>query len=231
MTVADAIAKALRLCGVLDHHADPDSKQLANGLVSLNGLIGQLGAYKNAVYAPTDVSKLLTSGTASYTIGSGGDIDTTRPNRIITAYVRQSNIDYNIAVIDEGKYDSKSFKSSTGIPEELYHKKDYPLGTITLYPVPDAADYTLYLKLWAPLSTYSTVGDSLALPPEYEDMICYNLAIRIQGEYPGTILQQSVVAVAGTSLRIIKDLNSQPVRQIATDPFRANRRSNIFGDQ
>jgi hypothetical protein len=223
MTAGDTIKRALRLIGALDAGADPDAAELADGLVALNGMTASLSAGRNAIHAPVTVTHSLTSGTAAYTIGSTGDIDTARPNKILAAWVRISGLDYPLSIEPLENYAARPVKTTGAIPESLYLEMGYPLATITLYPVPTEGD--LHLKLWAPLPTYTAAGDDLALPGEYAEALAYNLAGRLAPEY-GREIPQTVAVLADSSLRAIKALNAQPVPQINI-PFGGGSRFDI----
>ena len=229
MTVSDAIKRSLRLARIIDAGEDVDAALLSDGLATLNSMLASWSAGRNAIYAPVTKTHTLVSGTASYTIGSGADIDTPRPKRILTAFARLSNIDYDIDVISNEDYQKFAFKTSPGTPDCLYHETTYPNATIYLYPVPDQA-YTLNLKLWSPFTVYTTVTESLALPEEYEDAICYNLAPRLAAENSDEC-SSTVVSLAISTFKELKSLNSQPIPKICTDPLKKGKRSNILGDQ
>lgn len=227
MTVTEAIKRALRLIGAIDPNVTPESFQLADGLTALNLFLASLSAQKNAIYAPTTKTFNTVSGTASYTIGSGGDIDVTRPKNIIKAFIQESdNTDYQIEIIALDNYFDIVDKTIESRPKQLYHEKTYATGTIYLYYTPDAV-YTITLKLWAAFPIYTTLTESLALPLEYEEMICSNLAIRLAPEYQRPISQE-LALMARDSMKTVKGLNSQPVPQIASDPFRAPTKTNIY---
>ena len=230
MTAGDAIKRSLRQLGVLDAGVDPTADDYAAGLVALNGMISSWSAGRNAIHAPTTITHTLTASTANYTIGAAGTIVVARPNKILTAFVRADTTDYPIEVFSVNDYQRIGDKTTEGIPYRLYIEMGYPTATIYLYYTPNDA-YVLHLKLWAPLSTYATVGTSLGLPLEYEDAIVFNLSLRLHPEYPGRPLPETIPVFADKTLKLVKALNAHPVPLANTQPFGTGfYLSNIYGD-
>jgi len=227
MTVNDAIKRALRLLGVLDPQVEPEAGMVAEALIALNGMLASWSAQQNAIYAPTDKTFSTVAGTSSYTIGSGATIDVTRPKNIMVAWIRESDdTDYPLEIIAMENYTSIVDKTVSSRPTQLYHERSYPTGTIYLYYEPDKV-YTVHMKLWAAFTIYTTTTESLALPLEYEDAICSNLAIRLAPEYQ-TSIRQELALMASDSFNTVKNLNAQPIPQIISDPFRVPTKTNIY---
>ncbi|AHX16138.1 hypothetical protein CH75_04910 [Dyella jiangningensis] len=70
----------------------------------------------------------------------------------------------------------------------------------------------------------------MVLPPEYQEAIIFNLAARLRPMY-GLPPEQSIIALAKSSLSVIRGANAQIPR--LTLPVQVTRDSlyNIFGDQ
>jgi len=136
MTTARTIIKrAMQENGVLTKGESPSGDEAADGLAALNNLISSWSNDSLLIYARVSESFPLVSGTASYTIGSGGYFNTARPLQILTAYTRIGTTDYNMGIINSVDYDKIMQKSViTNIPEVLVYEPGYPLGTITIYP-------------------------------------------------------------------------------------------------
>lgn len=225
MTVTEAIKRAFRLAL---SERNPGADEINDAFDALNTMLATWSAGRNAIHALTEVNKTLVASTASYTIGSGDDIDTPLPNKIVSAFIRSSNTDLPLQQIDATEFDRIFYKSTEGIPEVFYFNRDYSTGTITLFPVPDSA-YTLYLKLWSPLSQYANKTANLDLPQEYEEAIIFNLAARLCPEY-GRPIPQAVAIFADTSFDMLKALNAQPVAGIDANPIRNSQRYSVLGD-
>jgi hypothetical protein len=123
----------------------------------------------------------LTLNTGTYTIGPGGSFNTTRPTKILRAFIRDSaNADSQVQVVNFDSYDSIVQKNVTGsYPRWLYYDQNYDssgLATIKLYPLPKAA-LTLYIDSAKQLQTFSAVSTAMLMPPGYQRAIESNFTI------------------------------------------------------
>lgn len=218
-TALDIIKGAMRCCNVLAISETPTGDESAAALTTLNDMLASWANHKLMTYQMVQRSKALTSGTAAYTIGSGGSIDTTRPLRINAAFVRDSNSsDFPISVISNDEYARISSKSLTGsYPGYLYYRANYPLGQINLYPAPGSG-MTLYLEVWDQLTQFTALTDTVSLPPGYERLLKYGLAIELAAEYhPPEQLMQSVRASFMDAKESLQDVNNVEVPILRCD--------------
>lgn len=234
MTAADIIKRALRIAQVIGQGDDPSgTDQETDAFTVLNSMIASWSAERLMIpYLVTD-SLTLSIGDGEYTYGTGGDINSARPNRIEEAYVRDSEgNDFPVDIIHVSKYNDVGLKSTQGRPYYLYYIAEYPLAKIKLIYVPDAAE-TLYLDSWKPLTQIATVATTINLPGEYQRALEYNLAVNIAPEYAQE-LPQSVYTLANQTMRTIKSLNAIPVAESKVDGallFTSRRNAyNIYSD-
>lgn len=180
-TALGIITSAMRKIGVLVKGEDPSADEADDGLEMLNDLLSSISNDSMVVYARTEDALTLSAGTATYTIGTGGTFNTSRPVKIISAYVRSGSIDYNLELINDEQYASITLKTTGSIPQFLNYTNGYPLGTLKFYPVPSAG-YTLYLLSEKELSSV-TLNQTISLPPGWKRMLIYNLAMDMAAEY------------------------------------------------
>ena len=186
---------ALRLCGI----RLATETQLETAFTVLNQMLASWSAERLMVPSVVDESFTLVAGTAVYTIGSSGTFNTTRPMRIIDAYLRDSaSIDYPVdpeMSLDE--WSRIADKTTRARPERLYYATEYPLGKIHFDVPPDAA-YTFRVWSWKPLTEIATLDTSVVLPGEYAKVIRFSLAVDLAPEFnvalDSTIIQQAVGA-------------------------------------
>ena len=100
-TAATIINRALRLLGAISSGASADTDEMADGLIALNAMIDSWNNERLMIYAIQDESLTLVDGQASYTIGTSGNLNTTRPVSIEGAYVRASSLDYPVRILNE----------------------------------------------------------------------------------------------------------------------------------
>ena len=83
-TVRDLITDALRDTGAIGAIETPEAEEIAHGLHEFNNLVAQLDLDNLVPYMNKVTTGTLTNGKDMYSVGSGADIDITRPNEIVT---------------------------------------------------------------------------------------------------------------------------------------------------
>lgn len=218
------ITDATKLLGVWQKGESLDSDEAADGLRYLNNMIA--GWNNNYLMLNQRVQRTLalTSGDASYTIGSSGDIDVTRPIQIETAYIRDSNnVDTPLSILNNEQWSSITMKStSSNVPVYLNYRANYPLGVISLHEAPSSG-LTLILECWDQLPSFTTLDTAASLPPGYERALTYNLAVELAPMY-GTEASPTIKEIATRSMGGIMDANNTevPVLNSPLAPYRAN---------
>jgi hypothetical protein len=222
-TAADIITLALKDIGVLDAHETPDANMMKDALTTLNQMLAQWQVSSNYIYAQTDVT-FNPSGAVSYTIGTGGVINTTAPSKVDYAFYRINNIDYPIDVLGSfEEYQAISLKDiGTGAyPECIYYNPSYPLGTIYIYPTPSTG--VIHLIVPTQLPNYTAAANALTLPSEYELVIRFSLDEILAAMF-GTQLRADIQQLAIKSRRQMK-LNNFRMSPVKT-PFTGDGLSN-----
>lgn len=174
-TAQTIIKAALRSIGVIATGETPTAAEMADGLEAMKMMLRNWSAQNIRLYY-TMQETLNMTGAASYTIGSGGNLDTVRPVSIRGAWCS----DWPVRVIDEDQYRQVRMTGTSGTVESVWYSPEYPLGK--LYPWPQGGSL-LYLDSLKPLTDPTAITSSIAFPPEYDDAIKYNLAVRLGPEY------------------------------------------------
>jgi len=198
MVTADLIRATLRLIGAISSSETPNADESSDALEALNLMLGSWGASRFLSASTSKVTHNLT-GASSYTIGVGGDINTTRPTAIYNASWSVGGLDYPLTNLDYADYQNIGIKTIGGIPEYITLNPDNPLSTIYLFPIP--ANGTLTLDNIRP-ATDLTLADDLPYPPEWIRALKFNLAIEIAPEY-GFSVAPELVAMAKESRDIV----------------------------
>lgn len=205
-TASDIIRRSLRLIGAIAGGETPSLTEQADALEALNAMLDSWRTESLAVYALRDETLTLT-GAASYTIGTGGALNTTRPVKIESAYERVGDTDYPVKLASAAAWYQLAAKSTTSdVAEWLYYEPSYPLGTLYLYPKPTTG--VLHLVTWVPFTALAA-ADSVALPPGYQDAITYHLALRLAPEY-GRPVTPELAALARAAKDNIQRVNFRP---------------------
>jgi len=139
-----------------------------------------------------------------------------------------STLTISMAMIDYRQFaDIRLRGLQTQYPRYLYDNATYPCRTLTFWPVPDI-NYFVEIWLWQPLINWENIDLELDLPPGYERMLRFNLAVEIAPEFLKEI-PQSVAKIAADSQMEIQRLNqTHPITE-RTGQLQA--RDNRFNSQ
>jgi hypothetical protein len=225
-TALDLIKRAMRLNGTYSIGEEPSSDEAADGLVSLNEMIGSMEGL--LIYAPTTDAITLSSGTAAYTVGPSGGTITTRPISVLeSSYISYGGISYPLEILTIENYNDIPQKATSGgVPEYLYVLNGMPNITVTAYPTPGAT-MTLNLVSNKLFQSFASLTDVVSLPPGYARMLAYNLAVEIAPEYEAA-LRPDVVQIATSSRRVLKRTNTKPPLLNIPVGIPVTVRSNIY---
>jgi len=227
-TAQSLIDRAMRLVGALESGESPTADETTDVLYALNTMLESWRLERLMVYAAVDTTKALVSGDASYTIGTGENIDVERPIKIENAYVTDSDTDIPITIITKRSWDAISDKTvESTYPQYLYYEESYPNGVIHLWPVPTSTN-VLTLSLWTVLGAIASAATTVSLPPGYERALAYNLAVEIAPEFQVQV-SDVVASIALNSKAAIKRANVKPISAII-EFAQARDGYNIFTD-
>jgi hypothetical protein len=211
-TVLEIVTESLRKIGSRD---TTNTTLLSNGMTALSRL---LSSWEEILIPYTTVDSLtLTVGTSSYTIGSGGTINTVRPISIVSAYIRSSDgYDFEVNTkLSRRDYDLVYDKDFAGRPTSLFYNPTNPLGYIYFDSAPSEAE-TFYMTSYKPITAYTALTDTILQPIEYEKAMIYNLAIDLAEENNIQCIA-SVYQQAKILLDKIVTRNSEPTSKAKLD--------------
>jgi hypothetical protein len=174
------------------------------------------GAGETGTYV-TNVQQTLTSRTmATYY---------QRPLRINSAFVRISQLDYPLAILNLENYEQIGFKTLQGPwPTALYYQPSDPVANILFWPVPTSGEMHLFAE--TVLGRFNNLTQTVTLPQGYAMAIRWNLAELLLPEYGRTTdatLVQLVQKNAADSRAWVKRTNMQPPSFANFDPALVNR--------
>jgi hypothetical protein len=206
-TALDIITDALNDLGAVDPSESLTADEAAHGLRRLNAMLGSWSNENLACYTTLQENFALSSGVASYTIGSGATFNTTRPLNILGGFIRNSSIDYPLQIISREEYDRITSKTTQGLPEYLFYSPSVANGVIYLHAIPDAA-YVLYIDSTKQLQNFALLTTAVVLPEGYTRALIANLALELAPAYNRKV-PEAVLAIARESKAAIKRLNSR----------------------
>lgn len=202
----------MRKLGVLGQGAAPTASELQDGLSALNSMIDSWSADGLLIPSKTREEFVLTASQASYTIGTGGNFNTSRPVSIEFAGLLVENgdsIELPVGILNDREWAEKRLKAlQSDYPRWIHISRGAPNWTIQVWPVPSAA-HKLVLYSEKPLSRVTADNEITSLEG-YERALIYNLAIEIAPEFEREA-SATVVANASEAKRAIMVRNSPEI--------------------
>ena len=206
-TARQLIQDAIIDLGQLAVDDTPDAASMKFGLRTLNRMLGSWANERLLIPYTETENFAISSGSASYTMGSGGTASSVRAKKITDCYIEDSqSYDRPIEIIDQRRYNKISNKALTGIPSQLFYDPVYPVGVIYFYKVPGGS-YTAYIESLKILHSTLALGTTLALDVEYEDAIVLSLRNRLAKSY-GVNVTMEMFAEAKDAKDLIKLTNA-----------------------
>lgn len=229
-TALDIITRSMKSFGAAAAGETLSSDDAADGLAALNSMIGIENTESTSIFCEAINTYALVSGTQTYTIGSGGVFNQARPQKITWANVLDTsqtpNVRIPMKILSYEEWANIRVQSLTAVtvPSSLYCDMAYPLATIYLYGTP-GTNYSIELYTWQPLSTFAALTTSVSLPPEYEEFLIYNLALRLMPMFPPITSDVAalVVGLAQNAKAKVQKLNAVTPVMFVDAAVRPNR--------
>lgn len=209
VTAQNIINKSLRLLGVLASGETTTAEEAQDSLYSLNSIIDSFSANPQYYFCTQAESFTLVNGQNTYTIGNDPDTVpaanwvTARPIRIVGAFIRINNVDTPLALITEQYWTNIATKTNSGTPTKLLYRPNVPYGQVVLYPTPNTANQTIFIKAERMISKYATLVSTQYLPPGYQRLLELSLAMELAPEY-GSQVKPEIIANLRADLDSLK---------------------------
>ncbi len=182
-TVRDLIYDALQKINVVGVGQNLNAEDEQSAFRTLNDILESWSVEGGLVFNQTEDTFNLVNNQQSYTVGPGGDFDTTKPFEIKALYTTIGTTTYTATQYGEADWASIVDKNdSTGIPEVYFYNNNEPLADIRFYPIPTSVSTVTILSRKA-ITAFANVNESLALPPGYRRALVHNLAVEEAPNY------------------------------------------------
>lgn len=210
MTAQGLINAAMQSANILASGETPNSDESADGLVELNQILSSWSAVGLNVWGTGRFAQALVNATGTYTIGSGGAFNTTRPISITQANIILSNgMVFPMKVGSEMDLSTVLERATPAlVPRVLFYDGQYPVGTIYVAPVP-SGNPTLELFVWQQITALATLGTTVDFPPAYELALRLELAVKICPNF-GKPVGQDLRLDRDTAVAAIRGVNAPP---------------------
>jgi hypothetical protein len=209
-------AQALKYLGRGEQLTAADAN---DALSALNAMLDSWSGENLASFANVTASTTVTINDPTYTVGSGGNIDMTRPDGILQAWIRDaSNLDYPLTILPQYEWNRIGDKNITSqIPTTLFYDPQYPLGTINLFPIPLIGN-TLYFNAIIQQTSFSTMTHSLSAPPGYERAYVLNLAVEMMSAgFPCMLDEKETARLYENASEAKANIKRKNIREVIAD--------------
>jgi hypothetical protein len=220
MTGLSLITDTLLDLGVLAAEETPSNAEAVDCLRRLNRMIDAWGTQRLTMLAIVRTSTVIAANTASYTIGTGGEINIVRPLKIQPGDARlildtsaTTATEVPLEVLTEPEWAAVTQKSLTSSLVQAI-SYDYAwtagLGRITFWPVPTVGTTALVLYTPLAITAFADLTTSYTFAPGYEEALQDNLTLRCAPMF-GKPITPEMTDRARQSLGTIKRANIRPV--------------------
>ena len=214
-------ADALKEIQVIDPTAAISAEQQTDALSAANDLLDLWRTKRLLVAGITINTYSLVSGTASYTIGSGGVFDQAYPQRIERWSVIPDDDATDPQEMSMGRpvtsdvWQGIRVKTQTGSrPTTLYYDRLYAagLGLCYFHPVPDNNDVDVKLYCAIPSITALVAGTTYDLQPGMQNALTLGLALALgRGRYgKSAVMTADLKEAAREALAAVMGANIVP---------------------
>lgn len=215
-TALDLIRGGLGLTNAVGTDQTLTAGEVADCLEVFNDILEDWSSQSLAVYGQANQTFSTVATQASYTIGAAGNWNTVRPERINTpAYYTVQGVTFPVSEINQTQYDQIGYKSQPGggtdLNQSFLYVPEYPLGIVTLWPVPSAV-LSITFSIDRVLSQVTSAATAISFPQGYAKAFKYTLGVELAPLFGKKI--QDYPTVLETQKRIfgnIQRANDQPV--------------------
>lgn len=227
LTAVSLITRSLKAVGVLSSGDTPSGDMITDGFLDLNEMMGSLAIQPQTIGVIAREEFALVSGqggpSTPYTIGPGGNFNTSRPADLEGAGILLGGtpplIEVPRAIYTDDAYEAVAIKElQSSIFTGVYYNQTFSagLGEINLWPVPNTALNSLVLYRSQQLETFSSLTATYYVANGYAEMLRYQLALRLAIVFQKPI-SQDVQRMADLTLANVKRSNYK-LSDLPTDP-------------
>ncbi len=234
--VNDLLLLALKKSGALGVGQNAQAEDINDAFNEANYLLAQWNRKRWMIYDLVDTA-ITSTGAQSYTVGSGGNFNILRADRLEFSYFRllnatgQNQVDYPLQLLEAREdYARIALKSLSTWPSYAFLDSGNPTGNVYFWPIPPATSYELHILTKNPISAFTSLAQTLNLPPEYEMCILYNMAVRLKISYQMPA-DPSLIGLAQDALNVIRSANAQVPRLRIPSSLLRGGLYNVYSDQ
>lgn len=179
--------------GLLQQGDTPNSEQLASGMRRLRDLINLWQTQGLKLWLQVDTSVTLVASQATYTFTPGGNVDMTKPLRVLQGYYLDTNsIRRPLNVLSTEEYLRLSRVNQTGAVNSYWVNKQATQLAVSFWLTPDAtaATGTAHLLLQTQVTNFINLEETMDFPQEWRIGLRWGLADEICTGQPQAIMDR-----------------------------------------
>ena len=205
-TASDIAQRALIRSGVIAAGETPTAAEITDAVTTLGDMLDSWSLENLLVFGTTELTAPI-AGRARLTIGPTGDLIATRPNSVLTGFVRTTQGDTPVHMASPEFLDGMRDKTAQDDAYWAAYEGAMPDGVLTLWPVP--SEGVLHLRVTNPIVAIADMNDELVLPPGWFHAMTLNLAVHLCEEY-GFAITETLASTAANAKGAIKRANIRP---------------------
>jgi hypothetical protein len=229
-TALEIIRGALNLTNAVGTDQTLTAAETSDSLSIFNDLLEIFNTRKLAVYGAVNQTFNTVAAQATYTIGTGGNWNAMRPVRIDDpAYAVVNGASFPVYSMTQAEYNLITVKTQQQeFPYRYLFVNSFPLGNITLWPVPSGV-VPITFSIDTQLTAITSAGATISYPPGYAMAFRYKLAIMLAPLFGKKIRDYpDIVAIANESFADICRVNK--TLTLSQYPYGLNRGNPNYQD-
>lgn len=223
MTTANQlITRSMQALGILGRTEVPSAAESNDALVCFNAMLDSWSNGEDMLsYVVLERSFTLQIGVQSYTIGTGGTINVSRPADISQAYVRDAGgNNFLMEILTRDKWNQIGNRSSSitsQIPDTMFYDPQFPLGVINIFPTPLIA-YTCFFDSTQDLVDPASLTATISMPGGYERAYVLNLALELMGAgFPCMLDEKALMRLINNASDAKANIKRTNTREVIAD--------------
>ena len=179
VTVGEIITGAMQKLSILKGGETAETEDSAVGLKNLRRMVRTWAAMGVRMWLTDEEVVTLDTDTASYALDP-------RYLEISAGFIRSGSNDTPLNLYTREQYNRLPDKTASGDPFTVFVDRQLTATTAYVYPVPTSAGNYLRLTGKRAILDPTTLSEDLEVPPEWEETIVYNLAVRMAPDFEVT---------------------------------------------
>ena len=192
-TAQRIIRMAYKDAGLLQDGDEPSGEQYADGLMRLNDVANLWQTQGLKLWLVQDIPVPLIAGKATYQLNPTGDVQITKPLRVLQAYYLDTNsIRRPLITLSWDEYTRLSQVTQMGQLNSYFVDKQQASLNVSFWLVPDAtaATGTAHLVIQNQITQMVSLTDTTAFPLEWSLALRWGLADELATGQPQAIMDR-----------------------------------------